>query len=94
MHWAPIKKDIIYDFFKGFKNINEVQIKAIVRGQKVKITHEVIFEMLLLPCQGPDTKWSNPLQHGIPKMCKNLVDETIIPRKEGWSIVKMKGKYV
>jgi hypothetical protein len=43
---------------------------------------------------GLDIEWLNPLQHGIPKMCKNLVDETIVPRKEGWLVVKMKGRYI
>jgi hypothetical protein len=27
-------------------------------------------------------------------MCKNLVNEIIIPRKEGCSVVKMKGRYI
>jgi hypothetical protein len=93
LHWAPIRKELVYDFLRGIKSIDEMQIKAIVRGQKVKITREVISKMLL-PCQGLDTEWLNPLQHGIPKMCKNLVDETIVPRKKGWSIVKMKGRYI
>jgi hypothetical protein len=70
-----------------------MHIKAVVGGQNVKIIREVISKMLL-PSQGPDTKWPSPLQHGIPKMCKNLVDEIIIPGKEGRSVVTMKGRYI
>ncbi len=89
---APIRKDLVYDFFKGINNIDEMQI-VVVKGQKVKITREAIFKMFL-PCQGPNTKWPSPLQHGIPKMCKKLMDETIIPGKEGWLVMKMKGRYI
>jgi hypothetical protein len=93
-HWAPIREDLIYDFLKGIKSVDKIQIKAIVRGQKVKITHEVTSKMLRLPSEGPNTKWLSPLQQGVPKMCKNLVDETIVLGKEGWSVMKMKGRYV
>ncbi len=93
LHGGPIRKDFVYDFFRGIKSIDKMHIKALVRGQTVKITCEVISKMLL-HCQGPNTKWPNPLQYGIPKMCKNLADEIIIQRKEGWSIVKMKGGYI
>jgi hypothetical protein len=94
LHLAPIREGLIYDFLKGIKCVYKMQIKAIVRGQKVKIIHEVISEMLLLPCQGPNIKWSSSLQQGIPKMCKNLVDETIIIGKKGWLVMKMKGRYI
>jgi hypothetical protein len=55
LHWALVIEDLIYDFLKGMKSINEIQIKVIVRGQKVKITCEMISKMLLLPYQRPDT---------------------------------------
>jgi hypothetical protein len=50
LHWAPIRKDLIYDFLRGIKSVYKIKIKAIIRGQKLKITHEVISKMLLLPC--------------------------------------------
>lgn len=50
LHWAPIREDLIYDFLQGIKSINEIQIKAVVRGQKVKVTYEMISKMQLLPC--------------------------------------------
>ncbi len=94
LHWAPIREDVIYDFLRGIKNIDKIQFKAIVKGQKVKITCGVISKMLLLPYQGLNTEWLSPLQHGIPKMCKNLVDKMVVPRKEGWLVMKMKRRYV
>jgi hypothetical protein len=45
LHWGPIKVYFIYDFLLGIKNVNKIDIKAMVHGQKVKITHEVIFEI-------------------------------------------------
>jgi hypothetical protein len=41
--------------------------------------HEVISKMLQLPYNALDTKWLNPLQHGVIKMCKNLVNEMVVP---------------
>lgn len=46
LHWAPIREDLIYGFLRGIKNVDMIQIKAIVRGQKVKIIREVISKML------------------------------------------------
>ncbi len=54
----------MYDFLRGFKNVNEMEIKVILCGQKVKITDEVISKMLQLPSKGPNTKLLNPLQEG------------------------------
>jgi hypothetical protein len=94
LHWGPIRKDLVYDFLKGFKNVDEMEIKVIVHKQKVKITNEMIYEMMWLLGKGPDTELLNPLQKGVTKMCKRLVDETVVPREEGWSIIKMNGWYV
>lgn len=91
LHWGPIREDLVYDFFKEF---NEMEIKVIVHMQKVKITNEMISEMMWLLGKGPDTELLNPLQKGVTKMCKRLVDETVVPREEGWSIIKMNGWYV
>jgi hypothetical protein len=49
-----------------------MEIKAIVHRKKVKITNEVIFEMLQLLDKGPDMELSNPLQEGEPKCAKDL----------------------
>jgi hypothetical protein len=37
----------VYDFLRGLKNIDEVEIRVVVWGHKVKITHEVIFDIYL-----------------------------------------------
>ncbi len=78
------QRRLVYDFPQGIKNKDEIEINKLVKGQKVKINCGVIYKMLLLPCQGPNTKWPNPLQQGIPKMCKNLVDEIVVLGKETW----------
>ncbi len=62
----------MYDFLRQFKNVDEMEIKAIVHRKKVKITNEVIFEMLQLLDKGPDMELSNPLQEGEPKCAKDL----------------------
>jgi hypothetical protein len=36
LHWAPIIEDLVYDFLQGIKNMDKIQVKAVVRGQKVK----------------------------------------------------------
>jgi hypothetical protein len=77
LHWGPIKVDLVYDFLLGIKNVNKIEIKAMLCGQKVKITHEVIFEMLQLPYKGLDIEWPSPTQLRITKMCTKLVDEMI-----------------
>jgi hypothetical protein len=42
----------MYEFLRGLKNVDEVKIKVVVHGQKVKITREVISEMLQLLDKG------------------------------------------
>jgi hypothetical protein len=32
LHCAPIQEELVYDFLKGFKSIDEVEIRAIVQG--------------------------------------------------------------
>jgi hypothetical protein len=32
LHWAPIREDLVYDFLKGIKSVDEMQIKVVVRG--------------------------------------------------------------
>jgi hypothetical protein len=61
LHWGPIRKNLVYDFLRGFKSVDEMEIKVIMCGQKVKITNEVISKMLQLPGKGPDIKLLNPL---------------------------------
>lgn len=36
-HWGPIRVDLIHVFFLGIKSVDEMEIKAIVHGQKVKL---------------------------------------------------------
>jgi hypothetical protein len=62
LHLASIREDVIYDFLKGINNIDEIQIKVVIQGQKIKITRGVISEMLLLPYQGFNREWPSPLQ--------------------------------
>lgn len=57
LHWGPIQVDFVYAFVLGIINVNEVDIKATVHEQKVKITEEVIFEMFHLPYRGMDIEW-------------------------------------
>jgi hypothetical protein len=51
----------VYDFLKGFKSVDEMEIKAIMHRQKVKIIDEMIFEMMWLLSKGLDTELLNPL---------------------------------
>ncbi len=94
LHWGPIREDLVCDFLRGFKNINETEIKAIMHRKKVKIVDEVIFEMLQVFNKGLDMELSNPLQEGVTKICKKLVDEMVMLGKKGRSIIKMNGWYV
>ncbi len=36
-HWGPIRVHLIHAFFLGIKSVDEMEIKAIVHGQKVKL---------------------------------------------------------
>ncbi len=65
-----------------------------MHSKKVKITDEVISEMLQLLDKGPNMELLNPLHEGVTKMCKRLVDEMVMLGKEGRCIIKMNGWYV
>jgi hypothetical protein len=32
LHWAPIQEDLVYDFLRGLKSIDEVEIRVMVQG--------------------------------------------------------------
>ncbi len=52
---------ILFNFFPlGIRSVDKVEIKAMVCGHKIKITHEVIFEMLQLPDKCLDIEWPSP----------------------------------
>jgi hypothetical protein len=44
----------------GIRNVDKVEIKAMVCMHKINITQEVIFEMLQLLDKGLDIKWPSP----------------------------------
>jgi hypothetical protein len=31
LHWAPTREDLVYDFLRGIKSVDEMQIKIVVR---------------------------------------------------------------
>ncbi len=57
-----MRKCLVHDFLRGIKSVNDMQIKVMVKRQKVKITRDVIFEMLQLLSRGFDIEWLGPLQ--------------------------------
>jgi hypothetical protein len=32
LHWAPIREDLVYNFIRVIKSVDEMQIKVVVRG--------------------------------------------------------------